>query len=403
MKRIVKTSLVALCLALVAGGCGDRAVDAVSAINLETGEIKSYPSADKVPAGWASCSDADCSDFPAVPCQNLGDNVCEKNPNCRLVEDWCSGGINCTTPAGEGGGDTGTNSDGDTATPCDETVAPPPKCEFKCLAKTPLLCDELTEASDCKGRPDCEWGPGVCPAIACGPEGDCPPCLETCQPKQAAPCENLGQNACEESSECSWIIAPCLACDPSSTDGCECPSFCQPQTEPSCPALPTPVTCPPNSESVPVYDEYGCITDYTCQNLCPSMPMPMCEEGTELVTFYDDAGCVMYECKATTTTCGELFEEYKKTVVEAKSCMGVLTYAAQCDTAMPSQLACGCDTFVNNSNGAAVAKLKALKTAWDATTCAQQINCITLPCIAPKSASCNAPEGGTGTCQDVQP
>lgn len=400
MKTVLNSTLVALSLVLFTAGCGDRAVDAVSAINLETGEIKSYPSADKVPAGWASCSNSDCSDFPAVPCQNLGDSVCEKNPSCRLVEDWCTGGgVNCTTPASEGGAGTGTGSD---AAPCDETK-PEPTCEYKCLAKTPLLCSELTDAGDCNARSDCQMTPGMCPLGPCTPEGDCPPCPETCQAKASDSCEDLGLAACLESSDCTWLAQPCPMCtDPG--DACECPSFCQQKTVPSCPTLPTPVACPPTGKSVPQYDAEGCITGYTCQDVCPTtVPTPMCAPGTELVTHYDDNGCItQYECKSA-STCGELFDEYNKTIAEAKTCFVGETFAPQCVDMMPSQLACGCETFVNASNGAAVAKLKALKIAWDATTCGKQINCLTLACSPPISATCDGVANQMGTCADVNP
>lgn len=54
------------------------------------------------------------------------------------------------------------------------------------------------------------------------------------------------------------------------------------------------------------YCEYWkCIevtTTTTTTTTCPPFPIPICEQGTEIIEVYDDNGCLRYDCVTTTTT-----------------------------------------------------------------------------------------------------
>ena len=187
-------SCLGLCL-LVGVGCGGEE-DAVLARNLATGQIQSFSSEGEIPPGYTKCGDPTCS-IPNVPCGKLGPKVCLLNPGCRLKELWCTG-TGTVTP---GGGSTVTSEE----------------CEYACIPKLPLLCDEIVDGSKCLARPDCEWTQGPCPMVSpCAPGSSCPPvppCPFSCKTKATPPPPPVG---CKSNLDCAKPC-PTSPCAPGAT------------------------------------------------------------------------------------------------------------------------------------------------------------------------------------------
>lgn len=192
-----------LSLALLASACGHTPVtdQQVTAMNLGTGEVKTFGSPGEVPAGWGICTDATCSVPPPVPCQQLGEKVCTMNPECRLKEVWCEGEA-CACPACQ---------PGMSCLPCNCPPPQPPKCEYTCIPKLPLLCEELTDEKSCTARTDCSWGQLACPQVACLEGQPCPPCPSTCVAKAPETCGQLDETDCKTRKDCVWGTMPCTA------------------------------------------------------------------------------------------------------------------------------------------------------------------------------------------------
>ena len=319
MKRLVFATL-ALTFAVIVS-CG-RALDddkgPLKALNLSTGDVKEFSSPGEVPAGWAPCSDPSCGSVPpSVPCANLGEAVCTLNPQCRLKKLWCQGSSG-TVPGWPGGGSGGSEPtdpscpavtppspdfcpDGNIEPVVDQNgctkgyscVKPPEEeCVYACLPKAPLLCEELTNEKDCAARTDCEWGPGVCPAIACAPGTPCPPCPSMCQAKAPPTCQELDEQSCKARSDCSWGATVCPACAEADGTPCECKSFCQPNdptpspppTDPSDPTDPTPA--PPPTTPEPVCKVTGC-----SGTVCSATDVATTCEWAEWYACYKQAVC----------------------------------------------------------------------------------------------------------------
>jgi len=195
------------------GGLGES----VLARNLSTGEISAF-SKDEVPSDWVVCSSDECPIPPSVPCQKLGAKVCTLNPECRLKELWCESGVTCSCAACE---------PGKVCPPCDCPPPTTPVCEYTCIPKLPLLCEELTDENACGARSDCEWadGPCACPTV----------------------CEDDGQGGCKP---------------------CEAKGLCAPKdpVPPPCPeiAAPPPGYCA-DGKVIFSKDQNGCVTGYTCE------------------------------------------------------------------------------------------------------------------------------------------
>jgi len=407
-------------MALAFAGCG-RAVEdigPVAAINLDTGETKTFGSKSTVPPGWAPCSDPTCGTFPSVPCQNLGKNVCTKNPNCRLKKLWCSG-ASCVEPGGTPGGSGGSTPPdnggadtppGDGSNPPSPGCPPPtpPKCEYACIPKLPLECNEVKDATKCSTRTDCEWGPAVCPAMACAPGHPCPPCLPTCQKKAPSKCEDLGQAQCGQRADCSWNPQPCPMMCAQGAPGCTCPSFCRAKKPDGCPSIPSP---PPgycaDGTLTPRYDAKKCVIGFDCKKTCPAIPMmyPECKDGKVEPTYSADGCLTGYKCVKTVTPCDKLAKEYSATVIKAKSCNSKSMLAVmQCTVSVPNRLACACTTYINDLNQTAVATLKKLKAQWDAQKCGLGMACPAVACLAPQGAKCAAGQNGApDSCIDNRP
>jgi eight-cysteine-cluster-containing protein len=238
--------LVALGIALAAAGCASDEAGGpeVTARNLATGEIKSFASEGEVPSGWSKCGDPTCSVPGQVPCHKLGPKVCALHPECRLKELWCKG-EGCACPA---------CAPGASCPPCTCPPPKPPVCEYACIPKLPLLCEELTGQKQCQARKDCEWAQAMCPAIACAPNQPCPPCPFTCISKAPPICQQLAEAECKSRKDCEWGFGPCPMCYPPTPGGpCEC--------KPSC--LPAPVLPCSKAECGPA----------------PGMPSQICPDG----------------------------------------------------------------------------------------------------------------------------
>ena len=216
-----------LAIALVTAACGvDQTGRDVTARNLSTGEVSTFPE-DSVPPGWAACSDPACTPPASVACQDLGAEVCTLNPECRLEEHlWCTGESCACAACMPGPG----------CPPCDCPPPAPPVCEYTCLPKLPLLCEELTNQASCAARSDCSWGQFRCPAMACSDDKPCPPCEASCIATPPQTCDALDELACKARPDCSWGQHVCPAC---LGPGCECNPFCAPAV------APPPVTCQP--------------------------------------------------------------------------------------------------------------------------------------------------------------
>lgn len=339
----------AVTLLLLDVGCGGRVVDedSIRARNLQTGEIKEFPSEESVPPGYSPCSDPDCSVPDTVPCENLGDDVCTLNPNCRLKELWCSG--SGTAEPGQPGGtepvpmdEPGESNDD----PGDAVPIPPPgeeECEYQCLPKLPLLCDELTDEQACLDRPDCEWVDGICPMIACQEGQDCDiECSKMCQPKAPPTCWDLDEQACLDRPDCEWgeEICPMIGCP----EGEDCDIECS----------------------------------MTCKPVQPDPPPP----------------------PPTDPVCNTIIQDYAAAVQEAKAC-NPLVFMQQCTVTVDSHLICGCPTYVNPSNTAALSKIKQLEQQFLALPCPiPEYACA--GCVAVSSATCSPDASGQGSCIDDQ-
>lgn len=373
MRRLVELKVgvaagivLALAIFLLGPGCGGQDQE-VRARNLTTGEIQTFPSEEDVPPDWVVCPDPTCTIPPSVPCQNLSEKVCTLNPNCRLKVLWCSG---TTTVC----------PDGQT---CDEPPPPTEECEYTCIPKLPLLCEELTDEQQCKARSDCEWGQWVCPAICQDDgKGGCLPCPSTCYTKQPPICQDLDEQQCKARPDCEWDTLACtMECIDDGKGGClpcDPKGVCQPTTPPPppCPeiAAPPPGFCT-GGKIVPKIDPVtGCTVGFTCE-----MPGQ---------------------------TCFDLNKAYIDALQEAKGCNAmVATPYIQCSKLVETELLCGgCSTYVNPSNTAALQKMADAKQKFFAQSCDQQeIACPANACMMPKSASCLPTPGSLGSCVDDMP
>lgn len=274
-----------------------------------------------------------------------------------------------TVPPGTSDGSSGSSGSGSTPP---MPPPPPPTCKYTCIAKLPLLCEELTDEKQCSARSDCDWGALACPMM-CAPGGDCPPCPATCTTKVPPVCQSLAdEKSCLQRSDCEWNQGPCpgMPCMPGGP--CPpCPSSCEPKN-------PLPPPCP----------------------VIQAPPPGFCTGGT-IVPKYNAAGCVVgYDCKQGYVTCTKLNQDYVAAVKAAKTCNPLsMSPVIQCSAQVEDQLFCPCTTFVNPGS-AAFQKLVDLKKQWLAQSCDQQeIACPAIACMAPGSASCLG-NTAAGTCVD---
>lgn len=348
MRRLV---LLTLGSVLVLGpGCGGEESGPVRARNLTTGEIESFDSESDIPTNYAPCTDAACSVPSSVPCQSLGTKVCPLHPACRLKKLWCMGSGSSSPGGGAGSSDSsaGSGSSGSTTE----------QCQYTCIPKLPLLCEELLLQKECQARTDCEWSQANCP-LACPEGGACPECPSVCQSKQAATCQTLAETTCKGRSDCQWTPGVC-------TSGCTGPTCCKAGT------------CQP--KSIPP----------VCPTIAP-LPPDYCKGGT-VVPKYDTKGCLVgYDCTTSpTVTCADVGAAYLSALKAAKVCNPLsMTAVVQCGTIVDDQLACPCPTTVNSLSTSELAKLKSFKQQWVSLGCDKQQPACGRACLA---------VSGTGTC-----
>ncbi|MCA9672277.1 MAG: hypothetical protein KC503_42075 [Myxococcales bacterium] len=462
---------VAMLSAIIAVACGGRAIDGapegpVPAINLTSGEIKTYPDGNKIPAGWAACKDPSCSGvLPGIPCVNLGPDVCTKNPSCKVEEFNCQGsGVACAPDQ-----------------PC--PPPPPPTCDKRCVPDQPT-CDDHKDSKTCSADSKCQWAEAPCLPPPCEPNKPCPPvsCPGSCTNKAPPSCESLGEKDCQaRSTECVWDVRPCLFWCAADDPSCQCGPFCRTRKQ-NCPTLapPPPDFCPdgrivtkydsngcvtgfscekeqcpplglpypacnPGEVVVEVKDKNGCITSYRCEPKCPAIPLPgppTCLPGEKLKEKKDASGCLIgWECvkdqcpppppiapcppdrvfvpeydsngcliggrceSVNKVECDKLAKDYQSALTQAKQCNPLsMSPVLQCAQQVDNALACGCPTLVNNTNIQAVAQLAALKKKWDSLQCGIGIVCPAMPCWLPQGATCTGAPGSTaGSCVDNTP
>ena len=143
-------------------GCGEKAQDdsELRARNLKTGEIHTFSTESDVPDGYALCADEDCSVPEQVPCELLGAEVCQYQPNCRIKVISCtSGGVDyamgCAEPTLPGAERRWSEARRDR----DRLRVPrgDRDLEVACISKDFQLCNEITDAQTCAARPECDW------------------------------------------------------------------------------------------------------------------------------------------------------------------------------------------------------------------------------------------------------
>lgn len=419
--RIALTTLFCCSALLLVGllaGCGDGDSE-VLARNLDTGELKSFPSPEEVPPNYYPCPDPTCTLPPSIPCEKLGDKACVLHPGCRLNVLWCGGPGPDPVPPTDAG------SEGKAGAPIPPGTDLDPNCTYSCIAKKPLLCEELKDKSQCASRADCEWGPQVCPMIACQ-EGDpsCVPCPpEACQTKTTPQCGDVKDaKSCAARPECEWMVPVCMApghCDPyCAPKQTQCPPVASPPPDFCKGGTVTPkydaqgcvvgfdcqqISCPPIAPPPPDYclggtieykhDAQGCVVGYGCKpQQCPPIAPPppdFCKDGT-IEWKVDAQGCTVgFKC-VKTETCQTLAALYAKTVQQARECNPfILTAVKQCMAQVQDGLYCGCPTIVNTFATAELQKLKDLEAKFLAAGCDKQpIACPAVACQAPVTASC---------------
>ena len=333
-----------LALGLTLGACGGED-GPVLARGLDSGELKTFPSPGDVPPGYYVCPDPTCTLPPSVPCDQLGDQACELSPTCRLKTLWCSGTVS--------------------PDPSDPSQPPPPppveKCEYQCIPKLPLLCEELTGEQACSGRSDCEWAQGPCPMASCDQNGVCPPCPFTCRAKTPPTCAQLDEQTCSTRSDCEWEQLNCAA-------------VCQDDGQGGC--LPCKAgQCTPKN------------------TICPAMAPqpPSCPDG-KLVERYASNGCLVgWDCIKPTTTCADLQAAYKKTLDAARECNPFTMMAGkQCTAVVNDSLTCGCPAAVNAFAKNELATLKDLQAKFQAAGCDQvPTPCPMMPCRDVSNSTCS--------------
>jgi hypothetical protein len=377
MNRLTWIAALAMTGGLLLSACGGVDDETVLARNLASGEIQSFPK-DQVPADWMVCTSLECPVPPTVTCQKLGAKVCTLNPECRLKELWCQG-EGCACPA---------CAPGTTCPPCNCPPPKPPVCEYTCIPKLPLLCEELSGEKQCGARTDCEWAeaPCACPAI-CEDDGKggckpCPPCAKTCRAKAPSICQQLDEKTCATRSDCQWDILACAAvCQDDGKGGClPCPNqgVCNPKTPlpPPCPELapPPPGYCA-GGKIIVTKDKNGCMTSFTCE--LPNQK-----------------------------SCSDLNVAYIAAVGKAKVCNPYSMMPVQeCGTQVDSELFCPiCPAFVSIFATAAVKEMDDLRAKFIAAGCDQmEIACPANACQAPKSATCLPSSAGGGICTPDAP
>ena len=129
----------------------------------------------------------------------------------------------------------------------------------------------------------------------------------------------------------------------------------------------------------PVCGEDGKTYDATCGTEC--VPEP--------IDCFGECPCA---------DCDSLAFDYGEQLELAKACNPSVDDVV-CTETVISALACGCPTWVNPSNGAAITALDQIQKQWNGMGCGAAILCPAIACLEPASALCE-PSGDYGICTD---
>jgi len=174
----------------------------VTAMNLDTGEIKSFDSESDVPSGWVTCSDAESCPAPH-PCTEIQESSCLVREDCSPLYTDSQAFAGCS----------------DLAETCEEVEcgpapgAPAFLCEDGTVGGNTGRCIRNDEGS-------CGWEMRDCPAI------------ETCDESECGPMPGMPAIECDDGSiggntgrcilygdMCGWEIRECPVGD-CTTNGC---------------------------------------------------------------------------------------------------------------------------------------------------------------------------------------
>jgi hypothetical protein len=279
-----------------------------SAINLKTGEQRSFPKGHSPPTGWALC-EPEC---PALtPCTALAEAACLARQDCQpgYAEFWPPECDNPNAPAYCAAlpfvacGSRPTNACNDSGCGSTDPMGTEPGSIDPDPAE-PSRTPPTPEPGDCSAVPNC--------AVACPDDENIVVCGVTCPVGTRHPVDG---NGCLETCVCMWDAAACSTlpqCDlvcpagthhPLHENGCENSCSCVPDPDPEdCSQFAgCEFPCPIGSHN-PV-DENGC--GHTCEcvldDACITIPQCefLCLDGTRNPV--DENGCLhTCECVADT-------------------------------------------------------------------------------------------------------
>jgi hypothetical protein len=98
--------------------------------------------------------------------------------------------------------------------------------------------------------------------------------------------------------------------------------------------------------------------------------------------------------------CDELAAEYLETIRAAQECDPIID-ALQCTASVPDSLGCGCQTFVNPKNEAAMARLEELRLAYQKDC--PILACPAIACLVAPQGACVPDDQGSGYCSAAIP
>lgn len=349
MKKLISILTMSMLASALLLGCGETSSEDanIRARNLKTGEVKTFSAGTDVPDGYALCADEECTVPGEVPCELLGAEVCQFQPNCRIKVLSCTGGgidyaMGCTEPAQppetsepQNGSAEDPQSDPAGCVFPEETEV----CQVACISKNSQLCEELDDAQACSARSDCNWDMLACATCVCADNGqpcECPPCdvnAGICRTAKPETCEDLqDQSLCMARPGCDWGEMACPACDcPDNGQPCECPeclSGCYTTQLPGCQDLADEqacladsscewgqFSCPPclfdqphdNGDPGNASDPMPCECNLSCRAKhfeCPPVPAIAidCPPDQEGMPIYDEQGCLIgWQCSGEPT------------------------------------------------------------------------------------------------------
>ena len=98
--------------------------------------------------------------------------------------------------------------------------------------------------------------------------------------------------------------------------------------------------------------------------------------------------------------CKDLFNNYALAVQKAKVCC-LMCNSIQCQKQVKHQLVCGCSTFVQATNTAALQQMALYQKEWNALGCAKNWACTGTPGPVVNGSTCKSDRVGSGVCVDL--